>query len=251
VTWRESAEPPLLEEGQVHVWRAPLRPGGTRLAELGAQLSEGEIARADRLRFEPRRSEATVSRGTLRELLGGYLGRAPSDVHFRYGPQAKPALREAEAGLHFNVAHSDEVLLIAVTRLGPVGIDVEKVRPDVAFEEMARRYFSESERAALAAAPDAERPAAFFRGWTRKEAFLKALGTGFAFQVTEFSVGLDAGGPASLATAYDPAVAARWQLSSFEPADGYVGAIAVEAPAVQVVRLFRSGDCRPRESPRR
>lgn len=225
-----AVEPPAA--GEVHVWRVALDPPEELVAELRALLSPDEVARADRFHFARHRRRFTVGRGALRRLLGGYLGRAPEGVRFAYGAREKPHLAEPPPGspLRFNLSNSSELALVAVTVGVEVGIDLEAVRPMDDALAISERFFSAAERTVLAACPEGERDQAFFRCWTRKEAYVKAVGDGIALGLDRFDVSLDPGeGARLLALEGDPARAAAWSLTHVDPAPGYVGALALPA----------------------
>jgi 4'-phosphopantetheinyl transferase len=197
----------------VVVWRADLDRGlPERLASLGALLSADELERARRFYFERDRQRFVVGRAVLRALLAGYLGRAPREIAFRYGAHGKPELAssEGEPALHFNLAHSDALLLIAFARAGEVGVDVEKIRDLPDWESIARLSFSPSELERLRVCRPEERRDEFFRAWTRQEAVLKALGTG---------LGEPPGHKALNASAC--------RIVPLHPAPGFAGALAV------------------------
>jgi 4'-phosphopantetheinyl transferase len=220
-----------LESDEVHVWRAALNLDTPRLTRLERTLSEDEHARAERFHFPQDRQRFVAARGLLRTLLGRYLGGEPGQVLFCYGPQGKPALAGESGGetLRFNVSHSGELVLYAVSRGRELGIDIERLRPDFATEQIARRFFSAGEVAALQTLPAGEQRQAFFACWTRKEAYLKARGDGLSLDLKQFEVSLAPGKPAALlSTKHDPQEVLRWSLRDLTPGPGYVAALAVE-----------------------
>lgn len=180
--WKPLHAAPDLMESDVHVWRAPLTVDDAARAALAATLSADETARAARYLRETDRRASVVSRGTLRGILAQYLGRAPRSLVFEVNEHGKPRLARPSSGLEFNVSHAGAHLLVAVALDRPVGVDVEDTRDDRDIELVAQRYFTHAERAVLDAVSD--RRAAFFRVWSRKEAVLKARGTGFASDET-------------------------------------------------------------------
>jgi 4'-phosphopantetheinyl transferase len=223
--WEAVGAPPPLDEGEVHVWAleldAPPPPGHA------GWLAPDERRRADRFHFERDRRRFVAARTLLRELAGGYLGIAPHELRFAYGPTGKPAL--AACGLGFNLSHSDELALFAFARGRELGIDVERERelPDAG--EIASRYFSPAERGAWARLPHEERPRAFFRCWVRKEAFIKATGDGLSRPLDSFDVTLAPGEPARLLRlAEEPDAAERYWLEELAPAAGFAAALAVK-----------------------
>lgn len=168
-----------LRAGDIHVWYVDLAMTAGTVGRLAACLSEDERGRAFRFKFGRDARRFMVARSTLRVLLGGYLGLAPHGVAFTYGAHGKPALDGIHAALSFNLSHSGDVAVVAAGWNRAVGVDVELRRtlPDLA--ALAARSFAPRERAVLDALPEMERPAAFFRCWTRKEAFIKATGRGW------------------------------------------------------------------------
>jgi 4'-phosphopantetheinyl transferase len=229
--WIPAAHPPPLGADDVHVWQAPLDGAAELVDRFAACLDGEERYRAERFHFPRDRDRYVVGRGRLRLLLGEYLGVAPEDVGFQYSTAGKPALSagSGSADLRFNVAHSDGLALYAVTRGRDVGVDVERVRPDLAWRELAERYFAPTEVAELVALPPARQRLAFFTCWTRKEAYVKALGLGLSVPLDGFAVTLAPDRPAALiGTAHDPAQCERWELRELVPAAGFVGAMAVE-----------------------
>ena len=244
--WLEGPERPLLGEGEVHVWRAGLEPGGPELRRLWEILSTDERQRADRFHFQRDRVHFVAARGGLREILGRYTGATAESLRFSYDSFGKPSLSgpstSVEAGgapLRFNVSHSGGVALYAVAVGRALGVDIERVREDFAGLDIARNFFSPHEVAALSALPADERPTAFFDCWTRKEAYIKALGEGLSHPLHLFTVSLTPGQPAALLrTDDDPAEAARWSLVELFPGEGYRAALAFEGE-VSSLRCWR------------
>lgn len=241
-TW---SEPPTRHEigpGEIHIWRIELDRNVEVVSRLVGLLSTDEVVRADRLGRGSVRDRFVVGRATLRRVLGLYLGIGPESVVFRYGPRGKPAVEGTGEGPppQFNLAHSGGLALLAVTRGRRVGIDVEEVRPMPELERVVERFFSPRERGAFLSIPVPLRLAAFFRGWTRKEAFLKAIGEGLAVPLDHFDVSLSPGEPPGLlAVAGSPGEAARWTLGDLDAAPGFFAALAVEGP-VSPPRYFRA-----------
>lgn len=225
--WNTAPAPPPLGPSEVHLWRVWLDSPGRPLGDLLALLAADERARAQRLHFERDRAHFIAGRAILRLLLAGYLQADPAELVFAYGPQGKPAPAGDKTGLRFNLSHSHGLALYAVTRAREVGVDLEQVRPLPDALPMARRFFSAGEYAALTALPAEQQPEAFFAGWTRKEAYLKALGAGLTTELSGFTVSLEPGEDARLVSvAGDPAEAARWGMVAFSPAPGFVAALA-------------------------
>lgn len=217
----------------VHVWRIALDQEAATLATLRRLLSADERARADRFYSAKHRDHFTVGRGQLRTILGHYLQRDPAALEFIYRGNGKPAL--ADEALRFNLAHSHGLAVLAVTRGREVGIDVERVRSTVGGPELAERYFSAREVAALASVPEELKQKAFFHGWTRKEAYIKAVGKGLALALDSFDVSLIPGEPAVLLEVRGvEGEAERWTMAEVPVPEEYVAAVLVEGTAWQL-----------------
>jgi 4'-phosphopantetheinyl transferase len=192
-------------------------------------LSADEGERASRFHFERDRRRFTASRALLRIVLGAYLHSAPESLRFRYSDQGKPALdgEHLKGGLMFNVSHSGGVALFAITRGREIGVDVERVRRSSDLEAIARRFFSACEQMQLAALEPEQRGEAFFRCWTRKEAYIKARGEGLSMPLDQFDVSIGVGDQnALLATRPDPAEAHRWSVRDVPTDPDYAAAVA-------------------------
>lgn len=162
-----------IKQNQIHVWRVSLDLDSSSLKDLRNLLSEEELARADKLRFEKQRNRFIAARGLLRRILSHYTGEKPEELKFRYNPNGKPGL--ANNKVCFNLSHSGDIVLYAVTLNKPVGIDVEKIE-NIDHKELARQYFSEQEANTILGLPEGQQKEAFYRCWARKEAFAKAEG---------------------------------------------------------------------------
>jgi 4'-phosphopantetheinyl transferase len=227
--WRVPPPELRLSSAEVHVWRAALDPAASCVERLQHTLSVDELQRAARFHFPRDRRRFIVARGALRNILGRYTGVPPSELRFRYSAYGKPTLADIEDGLRFNISHSHEVALFAVTRGREVGVDLEYLRMDVACEEIAEHFFSARERASLRALPMEVKHQAFFNCWTRKEAYIKAHGEGLSLPLDQFDVSLAPGEPAALlATRHDHRDVWRWSLQALMPGPGYAAAVVVE-----------------------
>ncbi len=217
--------------GTIQVWSIRLDPPPERVERLGRFLAADEWQRANRFRFEKHRRQYVVGRGALRALLAAYLGILPQDVRFTYGPRGKPFLAPPQnaGGLQFNLSNSDELALVGFVPGSEIGVDVEYLRPMADCEQIAERFFSESERRVLRGIPFPTKQEVFFNCWTRKEAYLKAVGEGLAAPLDSFDVTLAPGDPPRMLTLEgDAERAARWWLHHLRPADDYIGAVAIE-----------------------
>jgi 4'-phosphopantetheinyl transferase len=216
---------------EVHVWRATLDQTPSQIQSFRHKLAADERARAERFHFERDRGHFIVARGVLRAILGGYLKRAPEGLSFCYSSHGKPALAGKSGGdaIRFNVSHSHGIALYAVTCGREVGVDLERIRFNLAVAEIAERFFSRREVAMLRTLSTEAQREAFFRCWTRKEACLKARGEGLSLPLDQVDVSLAPGEPDAVSgTQPDPSEASRWSLQELTPAPGYVAALAVE-----------------------
>jgi len=164
----------------VHVWRADLDEPPVERETLARTLSEDERARAGRFHRPRDRNHFVAGRGLLRVLLGDALGCPPSSLRFRYNACGKPALAAGDTHLGFNLSHSDGTALFALAWGREVGVDIERVRPEIPAASLAERFLPADAAAALLSLSPAHRPEAFTQAWVRREAYLKALGTGFS-----------------------------------------------------------------------
>jgi 4'-phosphopantetheinyl transferase len=226
VEWFPAPSGLELGEADLHLWRASLDCDASVLSRLQATLSPDEVARADRFVFPADRNRFVAARGILRELLGAYSRLPPAKLKFRYGNHGKPALdaNTSDSALQFNLSHAGGLAIYAFSRGRELGVDVEQIRPQLAGDEIARRYFAPSEVAELQALPARLRPDAFFLCWTRKEAYVKAHGAGLSLPLDSFTVSLTPGPGVEL----QAADGARWSVESLEPGPGFAAAIVVE-----------------------
>lgn len=200
---------------EVQVVVARLDPGPHKARMLALSLSLAERSRAARFRFDRERRRFIVARARLRELLAERLDVPPESIEFVYAGEGKPALAErfARSGWRFNLSHCEDLAVYAFSRAGEVGVDVEAVHAIAEADAIAARVFSRREHEAYRALAPTERPLAFFRCWTRKEAFVKALGGGLSMPLAEIDV------------AHAPP---GWRLHSFSPRPGFISALALQ-----------------------
>jgi 4'-phosphopantetheinyl transferase len=179
-----------LSDGLVHVWLVSLAPPNLILDSFVGFLSPDEKSRACQFRNGSLRDAFILVRGTLRKLLGRYLDIQPAKVDFVYGPNGKPQLGIHER-LRFNVSHSDSLAAFAFTSNCEIGIDIEQIRPLSEMQDLANQLFSAEEASELMSLPDSQREPAFYLGWTRKEAYLKAIGEGLSRPLNSFRIEFD------------------------------------------------------------
>ena len=213
----------------VDLYRIDLHPDTTPPA-FEAALNPAERVRRDRFYFAPDRQAYTVCRGALRLILGHALDRPPSEITFRLGPYGKPHLTDGD--LHFNVSHSGDLALIALSRDLPMGVDIEQERPLEDLFALAKRHFSPTERSTLRTLPPELQVPAFFRCWSRKEAFIKAIGLGLSFALDGFDVTLDPRAPPRIVEVRDARYGKTpWALRHLDIAEGYSAALVTDGPA--------------------
>jgi 4'-phosphopantetheinyl transferase len=222
----------MLGANEIHVWAATLSAPPDLLQKFSDTLTPEEKERANRFKFDKHRNRFIAGRGTLRAILAQSLSANASRLRFNYLENGKPVLADefANSGIHFNLAHTEDLALVAVTRIGLLGVDVECVRPIKNVDELVARFFSPRENQLFQKVSEAEKPAAFFNLWTRKEALLKATGEGITRSLSLVEVSFLPGKPARLlAISGDERRAAEWNLREMVPAVGYTAAVAVKA----------------------
>jgi len=225
----EWAGPPpelRLPPGEVHVWRAFLEIGEPGFQRIASALSADELSRAERFRFSSDRRSFLISRSVLRSILGRYVREDPARLSWMLGEQGKPMLAEAGSQwLRFNVSHSHGLALYAVAREREVGVDVERIQPELASWQTAAEFFAEDEMRALGQYSDEEWVRAFFACWTRKEAYLKARGCGLAAPLNSFAVPVDPMFDQSAVISNETGV---WSLQSLDAGEGYAASCAAQ-----------------------
>lgn len=243
--WEPGPAIPQLKPGELHLWLAHLDLPSHAVTRLHQALSADEQGRARKYRFADDARRFIAARGALRTILAAYTGLSPEAVKFDYSSSGKPRLAvepSSPAGcLSFNLSHSGEFALYAIGLERRIGVDVELVRPQVAEERIAEHFFSPQEVDALRHLPPDEQVQAFFRCWTRKEAYIKGRGEGLAIPLNRFSVSLRPGEPAALLEPGDAGEeSAHWSLHAVNVAPGYEAAVAVdEEPSLIRHWLFR------------
>jgi 4'-phosphopantetheinyl transferase len=217
VAWPAPPPLPVLEPHDVHVWRTRLDVPPAALAELASTLRPAEHTRVARFRFPRDRDRCIAARGLLRMILGRYLRREPARLRLATAPHGKPHLAAVAgvAPLRFNVAHADDLALVAVAWRREVGVDVERERADRADPAIARRLFPPDDVQALETLPPARRQRAFFALWTVREAYAKATGLGLADERAS-------------------APPTPWTVRALPIDPGYAAALAVERGPVRV-----------------
>jgi 4'-phosphopantetheinyl transferase len=220
-----------LDKRDVHVWLVDLHRASSFADRLSPVLASAEQRRAQKFKFEKDRVKYIMAHGALRHILGGYLELYPSELEFCEGAHGKPdlVLTADRKRLRFNLSHSHEAALIAVTLGRQIGVDIEYIKREFQWEEIAERFFAPGEITTLRAVPAEDQERAFFACWTRKEAYIKAKGGGLSIPLQDFEVSLVPHQPATLRShKSDPEEVKRWTLSEIDVGPGYAAAVAVE-----------------------
>lgn len=226
--------PPLdleLAPDQIHVWCASLDDPVSRFQMLSQTLSADERTRAQRFYFEKDRRHFIIRRGILRTILGRYLNIEPHQVQFCYGYNGKPALADAfgKGRIHFNLSDSEGLALYGFSRDHEIGVDIEHIHDVPEMDQIAEQFFSVRENDVFRTLPKSKKKEAFFNCWTRKEAFIKAIGDGLSRPLDKFDVSLVPGERARLQRMDgDSKGASRWSIQELKLALGFTGAFAVE-----------------------
>jgi 4'-phosphopantetheinyl transferase len=212
---------------EVYLWTVALEASDGQVEECRAWLSEEEVSRATRYKFDRHRRDFVLSRGVLRALLGKLKQEHPVNISFSYASHGKPALQDLADPVRFNMSRSSSMAAYAFTIGCEVGVDVEQIAPVPELTEVAARFFAAEETAELMALSELSRVHGFFNCWTRKEAVVKALGEGLSIPLDSFRVTLRPGEPARLLCMADNVQAAKhWTLYDWAPATEWVCALA-------------------------
>jgi 4'-phosphopantetheinyl transferase len=228
--WSVLSEPiPPLDE-DVHVWAVALDDAGFDAALWRDRLSPEEQARAARFKFARDQKRFIIAHAALRDLIAGYLKMKAANLRFDEGSSGKPKLAPPfdKSGVKFNLSHSHETALVAVHHGSEIGVDIEFIRAEFEFHEVAGHFFTKREITALNALPPVLQRQAFYKCWTSKEAFLKAKGTGLSGKLDEVEITL-AGQHAQVT-----ASVAGWSLSELDPGGGYEAALVRQGGPVKI-----------------
>ncbi|NEO33994.1 MAG: 4'-phosphopantetheinyl transferase superfamily protein [Symploca sp. SIO3C6] len=246
--WSPPPKDLVLQANDVHIWRVHLNLATGKIEQLAQTLSTDEQQRAARFHFEKHRQHFIVGRGMLRTILGHYLNLKPNQLEFSYSSRGKPTLANTDTnqGLYFNLSHSNELALYAVMPASSIesaqenyslGIDLEYMRPMPEVEKLAQRFFCPRESTLISSLSPALQQEAFFKGWTRKEAYLKATGDGLA-GLEQVEVSLNPGEPAALLSIKgNQEAACHWSMYDLIPAPSYAAALVVEGHGWQLQRF--------------
>jgi 4'-phosphopantetheinyl transferase len=229
--WANAVPDGMISSNEIHIWRFYQEETNSQIETLQAILSRDELARSEKFHFEKDRKKFILTRGMLRKLLGSYLGKDPQQVRFNYSSFGKPflAFDSENDNISFNLSHSGEIALYAITRNQKIGIDVEQIGDHTDVMAIAKKFFSPGEIGEMEKANEKNRTQLFFRYWTRKEAFVKALGKGVSLPMERLDVSLlNKISPIVKLTVENNETACLYVQDLF-PGDGYAAAIATEA----------------------
>lgn len=220
----------------VDIYRVPLDLSALTHRELRRLLSADEIARADRFRDSRHTLKFVACRGSLRLILAERLGQSPQEIRFDYGSKGKPRL--PNGGIEFNVSHSGDLAIVATCANGEVGVDVERYRDHLEDRKLAQRFFSQAELEDLDSLSGSRWREGFYTCWTRKEAYMKAVGDGFSIPLSSFRVSvLPDASPKLLEVESNPAECGRWAIQDVAVPKGYRASV-VTRPPKRLLRLF-------------
>jgi len=231
--WTPPPEILDLQPHQADLWRIFLDLPPATIKAMESGLSADESQRAARFHSATNRDLYIAAHGCLRDILARYLRLGPGQLTYSVNQYGKPALDGHD--LEFNLSHSGDFALVAMTRGRKIGVDVERIRSDMEHENIASRFFSPGEVSELRALPSSQRVDGFFHCWTRKEAYIKAQGLGLSLPLDSFDVSLTPNEPAVLrATRPDLQETMRWTLLSLDVGVGYTAAMAVEKQDLEI-----------------
>lgn len=223
-----------LAQNEVQVWSLDLALAEATIHSLYELLNSEERQRADRFHFPHDRVHFIAARGQLRILLARHLNLTPTELQFSYSKYGKPSLVQAPE-LHFNLSHANTKALLAVTYAGKVGVDIEYTQKEIDVDGIAQRFFANNEYQLLQTLNGTAKHKAFFTAWTRKEAFLKALGKGVAYGLEKVEVSILPEQPAKIIALHDPALElTEWCMFALQPASAYIAALVVKRKNLQI-----------------
>jgi len=235
-----------LELNVVHVWIASLEIEKKDIPVFRHLLNQDEKDRADRFYFEKDQVNFITGRAILRTLLGRYTNQSPAEVKFAYNSYGKPLLKNQVQSppLNFNLSHSGGKVLYAFSRGIPLGIDLEKIKPDIDFTAISQQFFSPGELSSLFSLEKSDRLAAFYACWTRKEAFIKAMEMGLSLELDKFDVSLRPGEPARLIrTKFQKQNTQNWSLHDLKVFSGFKACLAARSRNIVISYYLWDSTC--------
>ncbi|MDJ0533219.1 MAG: 4'-phosphopantetheinyl transferase superfamily protein [Xenococcaceae cyanobacterium MO_207.B15] len=230
LVWQNPSPNLTLLNDEIHLWRANLNLSPQHIEQLETTLSEDEQLRANRFRFPNHRRRFVAARGILRQLLGFYLQTSGDIVSFTYNLKGKPQLAPdfSNTNLEFNISHSQDLALYSFNRDQIIGIDLEYLRDNVDYENIAQRFFCQREFNLITTCPKQQQLARFYQLWTAKEAYLKATGEGLAGGLETLEINFDSAGNIYLYKIKNQKnLAHQWSLYNFIPETNFIATIAL------------------------
>lgn len=238
LSWQTAPTHPMLLSNEVHVWCADLNVSENTHEMLAKHLNIDEQNRAARFVREQDRSHFIAARGILRDILSRYSYIAPQDIKFNYGVNGKPSLsaEQNQGKIYFNLAHSHDLAIYAITYLSQLGVDIEYTKRNIEALDIAERFFSKNEIASMQALPVSEQVAAFYKIWTRKEAFVKAIGVGLSHPLDQFSVNNALEKFEIVFHKHDPHIKNDWYIHDIAIFPDYVAALSLAESNVSMLK---------------
>ncbi len=225
--WNIVHENPLLKGDEIHTWLCNLKVDKKNIPVLSKNLSSEELKKADNFHFEKDKNSYIISHSCLRLTLSKYLNIKPTTIKFKENKYGKPFLhKEINKDLRFNLSHSGDFCLIGITLNDKIGVDIEKIKPEFSSLEIAEKYFSKKEFTELSCLPEPKITEAFFTFWTRKEAFIKAVGNGLSIDLKSFDVTLSPTKP-EITRIENQSNISNWHLYNLPINENYFAAIAL------------------------
>ncbi len=235
--WQPAPVTLTLKPGEIHIWHAQMSAHFEEILSFTQVLAPDEQMRAARFKFPIHQQRYVIARGILRQLLARYLKCPPQEIDFHYTQYGKPLLASpiSNPRLYFNISHSENIALYAFSLTADLGVDIENIRADIEAENIAERFFATEEVQMLKHLTAEQKIAAFFAIWTKKEAFIKAIGQGLTFSLQDFVVNLahDSKSLVSISKGH----AQDWSLLTLVPEPGYIAAIAVKT-IIENLKLY-------------
>lgn len=233
--WETVFKRPYLHKDEIHLWKLQISKFKPYYEDFWNTLSESEKEKANKFRFNKDKICNVLARGVLKKLLYSYCNT--NSLFIQYTKYNKPYINDLN-NVRFNISHSKNYIIIAIAKNIDLGVDVEFINKNAVHEDVSKSFFSTEEQYELSMLKDSEKTEGFYRCWTRKEAFIKALGTGLSFPLDKFVVSLHPYKAELLKTKWDENEKKQWLLKSFTPNPDYVGAIATKAKKVKI-RLLK------------
>jgi 4'-phosphopantetheinyl transferase len=248
--WENRSAFPLLHEREIHLWLASAVQ--INAEPLKKYLNKNEQARAQRYFCKEDKTRSIISRGILRSLLANYLNEEPQDIEFIYPcvcgnsdcltSRRKPELAN-KSEIQFNVSHSGDLITYAFTKNARIGVDIEQHSDKTDIKNISESFFNPSEAKALRALPSDIQRDAFCQCWTRKEAYMKAHGSGLSHGLDKFEISVSPfEQPRLLEDILYPEEVSRWNLIDFKPSPNYSGALAIDASDFRLKYFLWDGE---------